>query len=74
VTGLIAARMARYGESAREAADALLAKARAQTIPGVGPVLFPGCGGEERCDRCGGGDGRCGGCGGRCGGGCGCGG
>ncbi len=83
VTGLIAARMARRGESAREAAAALLAKARAQTIPGVGPVLFPGCDGEERCDRCGGdgrpsggrpsGDGRCGGdC--RCGGGGGCGG
>ena len=35
VTGLIAARMARRGESAREAAAALLAKARAQTIPGV---------------------------------------
>ncbi|MGD0069529.1 MAG: S8 family serine peptidase, partial [Streptosporangiaceae bacterium] len=60
VTGLIAARMARRGESAREAAAALLAKARAQTIPGVGPVLFPGCDGEERCDRCGGGCG-CGG-------------
>jgi subtilisin family serine protease len=80
VTGLIAARMARCGESARAAADALLAKARAQTIPGVGPVLFPGCDGEERCDRCGG-DGRRGGCDGRrgggdcrCGGGCGCGG
>ena len=80
VTGLIAARMARCGESAREAAAALLAKARAQTIPGVGPVLFPCCDGEERCDRCGG-YGRCGGCGGRrgggdcrCGGGCGCGG
>ena len=54
VTGLIAARMARCGESAREAAAALLAKARAQTIPGVGPVLFPCCDGEERCDRCGG--------------------
>ncbi len=82
VTGLIAARMARCGESAREAAAALLAKARAQTIPGVGPVLFPCCDGEERCDRCGG-DGRCGGRGGRhgggdcrrgCGCGCGCGG
>jgi hypothetical protein len=74
VTGLIAARMARRGESAREAAAALLAKARAQTIPGVGPVLFPSCDGEERCDRCGG-DGRCGGCGGRRGGGdCRCGG
>jgi subtilisin family serine protease len=70
VTGLIAARMVRCGESAREAAEALLAKARAQTIPGVGPVLFPCCDGEERCDRCGG-DCRCGG---RRGGGCGCGG
>jgi hypothetical protein len=76
VTGLIAARMARCGESAREAATALLAKARAQTIPGVGPVLFPGCEGEERCGGCGGcGGGGCG-CGGRCGcgDGCGCGG
>jgi hypothetical protein len=33
--------MARSGESARAAAAALLAKARAQAIPGVGPVLFP---------------------------------
>jgi hypothetical protein len=65
VTGLIAARMTRCGESAREAAAALLAKARSQTIPGVGPVLFPEChGGEERCD---------GGCGCGCGRGCGCG-
>ena len=68
VTGLIAARMARRGESARQAADALLAQARAQTIPGVGPVLLPSCGGEDdecRCDRdrcgdCGCGHGRCG--------------
>jgi Subtilase family len=74
VTGLIAARMARCGESAQEAAAALLAKARAQTIPGVGPVLFPGCDdGDERCGRgehCGrGGHCSCG-----CGGdrGCGC--
>ena len=68
VTGMIAARMARCGESAREAAAALLAKARSQTIPGVGPVLFPEChGGDERCGC--GGDGGCGcGCGcGRCG-------
>ena len=64
VTGLIAARMARCGESAREAADALMAEARAQTIPGVGPVLFPHCGDDD--DR------RCGGCG-RCGDDCGCG-
>ncbi len=39
VTGLIAARMSRHGESAREAAAALLAGAR--TIPGVGRVLLP---------------------------------
>jgi Subtilase family len=70
VTGLIAARMARCGESAREAAAALLAKARCQAIPGVGPVLFPEChGGEERYGRCGGDGGDC-----RCGcGRCGCG-
>jgi hypothetical protein len=82
VTGLIAARMARCGESAREAAAALMAKARAQTIPGVGPVLFPGCDGDnEDCGGCDGGRcGRgcsCGGCGGDCGGcgdDCGCGG
>jgi len=82
VTGLIAARMARSGESAREAAGALLAKARAQAIQGVGPVLFPDCDDDnERCGRCD--HGRCGrgcddrcGCGDgcRCGGDCGCGG
>jgi len=55
VTGLIAARMSRCGESARVAADALMAKARAQTIPGVGPALFPCC--DE--DECGGGCERC---------------
>jgi subtilisin family serine protease len=62
VTGLIAARMARCGESAQEAAAVLMAKARAQTIPGVGPILLPccddedGCGdsGECGCDRSGG--------------------
>ena len=41
VTGLIAARMSRTGENAREAADALLAAARGQFRPGVGPRLFP---------------------------------
>jgi Subtilase family len=71
VTGLIAARMARCGESASEAAAALLARARDRAIPGVGPVLLPSCGGED--DECHGGRGSCGdhGCGhSRCGGRC----
>jgi hypothetical protein len=80
VTGLIAARMARCGESGQEAAAALLAMARAQRIPGLGPVLMPCCDDED--DKCRGGDcgghGRCVDCGsgrGGCGcGGCGCGG
>jgi len=46
VTGMIAARMARLGESAAAAATALLAEARTQAIPCVGPVLLPRCGGE----------------------------
>ncbi len=41
VAGLIAARMTRVGETARDAAQALLRHAAAQRIPGVGPVLRP---------------------------------
>lgn len=41
VSGLIAARMSRTGEDGRTAAAALLAAARGQFRPGVGPRLFP---------------------------------
>jgi subtilisin family serine protease len=56
VAGLIAARMSRTGETARRAADALLAHARAERVPGVGAVLRPcdtgGAGERHTCCGC----------------------
>ncbi|HEY7430766.1 MAG TPA: S8/S53 family peptidase [Streptosporangiaceae bacterium] len=49
VAGLIAARMTLVGETARDAAQALLAHAAANRIPGVGPVLRPCETGGGRC-------------------------
>lgn len=41
VAGLIAEEMAASGLSAQAASEAVLTRAAAQTIPGVGPALFP---------------------------------
>jgi hypothetical protein len=62
VTGLIASRMSRTGESARQATAALLAEAGARAIPGVGPVLLPCCRDAEPRHCCGAGPRDC--CGG----------
>src|SRR5215469_5234999 len=51
VSGLIAARMSSTGESARQAAAALLAEAKSQSIPGVGPVLLPCCSDQDACRK-----------------------
>ena len=43
VSGLIAARMSATGENAGTATAALLVQARAEAVPGVGPVVLPRC-------------------------------
>jgi subtilisin family serine protease len=53
VAGLIAARVSRTGETARQAAGALLAHARAERVPGVGPVLLPCVTGDRAPRGCG---------------------
>jgi hypothetical protein len=49
VSGLIAARMTATGENASTATAALLAQARGEAVPGVGPVLLPRCRDTWQC-------------------------
>jgi hypothetical protein len=52
VAGLIAARMSQTGQTATQAAQALLARAQGQAVRGAGPVLLPGQACDDRQERC----------------------
>ena len=53
VAGMIAARMSGTGATAPEAAEELMRIARANSQPGIGPVLMPGMACEQAPCRCG---------------------